>query len=315
MEDIKATNFIEEFINEDIAAGKASEIITRFPPEPNGYLHIGHAKSLCINFGMKEKYNGKCNLRYDDTNPSKEDIEYVNSIKEDIKWLGFEWDNELYASDYFDRMYDCAVMLIKKGLAYVCDYNAEQIKATRGSLTQPGEDSPWRNRSVDENLRLFEEMKDGKYPDGSKVLRAKIDMASPNINMRDPVIYRVLRATHHRTGDKWCIYPMYDFAHPLEDAFEGITHSICTLEFEDHRPLYDWVKINCGFGELPRQIEFARLGMTRTIMSKRYLKKLVDEGKVSGWSDPRMPTLSGMRERGYPPQAIKTFCQEIGVSK
>ncbi|MDE5755684.1 MAG: glutamine--tRNA ligase, partial [Clostridia bacterium] len=315
MEEIKSTNFIEEFINEDLAEGKAKEIITRFPPEPNGYLHIGHAKSLCINFGMKEKYHGKCNLRYDDTNPSKEDIEYVNSIKEDIKWLGFEWDAELYASDYFDRMYECAVSLIKKGLAYVCDYTAEQIKATRGTLTQPGEESPWRGRSIEENLKLFEEMKEGKYADGTKVLRAKIDMASPNINMRDPVIYRVLRATHHRTGDKWCIYPMYDFAHPLEDAFEGITHSICTLEFEDHRPLYDWVKINCGFGELPRQIEFARLGMTRTIMSKRYLKKLVDEGKVSGWSDPRMPTLSGMRERGYPPEAIRRFCQEIGVSK
>ena len=251
----------------------------------------------------------------DDTNPSKEDIEYVNSIKEDIKWLGFEWDKELYASDYFDRMYECAVGLIKKGLAYVCDYSAEEIKATRGTLTEPGKESPWRNRSIEENLRLFEEMKEGKYADGSKVLRAKIDMASPNINMRDPVIYRVLRATHHRTGDKWCIYPMYDFAHPLEDAFEGITHSICTLEFEDHRPLYDWVKYNCGFGDFPRQIEFARLGMTRTIMSKRYLKKLVDEGKVSGWSDPRMPTLSGMRERGYPPEAIKRFCQEIGVSK
>ncbi len=315
MEEIKATNFIEEFINEDLAEGKIDGIITRFPPEPNGYLHIGHAKSLCINFGMKEKYHGKCNLRYDDTNPSKEDIEYVNSIKEDIKWLGFEWDKELYASDYFDRMYECAVGLIKKGLAYVCDYSAEEIKATRGTLTEPGKESPWRNRSIEENLRLFEEMKEGKYADGSKVLRAKIDMASPNINMRDPVIYRVLRATHHRTGDKWCIYPMYDFAHPLEDAFEGITHSICTLEFEDHRPLYDWVKYNCGFGDFPRQIEFARLGMTRTIMSKRYLKKLVDEGKVSGWSDPRMPTLSGMRERGYPPEAIKRFCQEIGVSK
>ena len=315
MEEIKATNFIEEFINEDLAEGKIDGIITRFPPEPNGYLHIGHAKSLCINFGMKEKYHGKCNLRYDDTNPSKEDIEYVNSIKEDIKWLGFEWDKELYASDYFDRMYECALGLIKKGLAYVCDYSAEEIKATRGTLTEPGKESPWRNRSIEENLRLFEEMKEGKYADGSKVLRAKIDMASPNINMRDPVIYRVLRATHHRTGDKWCIYPMYDFAHPLEDAFEGITHSICTLEFEDHRPLYDWVKYNCGFGDFPRQIEFARLGMTRTIMSKRYLKKLVDEGKVSGWSDPRMPTLSGMRERGYPPEAIKRFCQEIGVSK
>lgn len=315
MEETKSTNFIEEIINENLANGDCDEIITRFPPEPNGYLHIGHAKSLCINFGMKEKYHGKCNLRYDDTNPCKEDVEYVNSIKEDIKWLGFEWDNELYASDYFDKMYECAVGLIKKGLAYVCDYSAEQIRLTRGTLTEPGQNSPSRDRSVEENLKLFEEMKEGKYADGEKVLRAKIDMASPNINMRDPVIYRILRATHHRTGDKWCIYPMYDFAHPLEDAFEGITHSICTLEFEDHRPLYDWVKINCGFGKFPQQIEFARLGMTRTIMSKRYLKKLVDEGKVSGWSDPRMPTLSGMRERGYPAPAIRNFCEAIGVSK
>lgn len=315
MEETKSTNFIEEIINENLANGDCDEIITRFPPEPNGYLHIGHAKSLCINFGMKEKYHGKCNLRYDDTNPCKEDVEYVNSIKEDIKWLGFEWDNELYASDYFDKMYECAVGLIKKGLAYVCDYSAEQIRLTRGTLTEPGQNSPSRDRSVEENLKLFEEMKEGKYADGEKVLRAKIDMASPNINMRDPVIYRILRATHHRTGDKWCIYPMYDFAHPLEDAFEGITHSICTLEFEDHRPLYDWVKYNCGFGKFPQQIEFARLGMTRTIMSKRYLKKLVDEGKVSGWSDPRMPTLSGMRERGYPAPAIRNFCEAIGVSK
>ena len=315
MEETKSTNFIEEIINDNLANGDCDEIITRFPPEPNGYLHIGHAKSLCINFGMKEKYHGKCNLRYDDTNPCKEDVEYVNSIKEDITWLGFEWDNELYASDYFDRMYECAVGLIKKGLAYVCDYSAEQIRLTRGTLTEPGQNSPSRDRSVEENLKLFEEMKEGKYADGEKVLRAKIDMASPNINMRDPVIYRILRATHHRTGDKWCIYPMYDFAHPLEDAFEGITHSICTLEFEDHRPLYDWVKYNCGFGKFPQQIEFARLGMTRTIMSKRYLKKLVDEGKVSGWSDPRMPTLSGMRERGYPAPAIRNFCEAIGVSK
>lgn len=315
MEDIKSTNFIEEIINKDIENKEVSEIITRFPPEPNGYLHIGHAKSLCINFGIKSKYKGKCNLRYDDTNPSKEDIEYVNSIKEDIKWLGFEWDAELYASDYFDRMYDCAVNLIKKGLAYVCDFNAEQMRATRGNLTQAGEESPSRYRSVEENLSLFEDMKNGKFEDGAKVLRAKIDMASPNMNMRDPVIYRILRATHHRTGDKWCIYPMYDYAHPLEDAFENITHSICTLEFEDHRPLYDWVKINCGYGKHPRQIEFARLGMTRTIMSKRYLKKLVDEGKVSGWSDPRMPTLSGMRERGYPAQAIRNFCEAVGVAK
>ena len=264
---------------------------------------------------MKEEYEGKCNLRYDDTNPSKEDVEFVNSIKEDIAWLGFKWDKELYASDYFDRMYDCAVGLIKKGLAYVCDYSAEDIRRTRGNLTTPGENSPWRDRSVEENLRLFEEMKEGKYADGEKVLRAKIDMASPNMNMRDPVIYRILREKHHRTGDKWIIYPMYDFAHPLEDAFEGITHSICTLEFEDHRPLYDWVKHNCGFGDFPKQIEFARLGMTRTIMSKRYLKKLVEEGRVDGWSDPRMPTLSGMRERGYPPEAIRNFCAAVGVSK
>lgn len=311
----KSTNFIEDIINNDLESGKHSEIITRFPPEPNGYLHIGHAKSLCINFGMKEKYNGKCNLRYDDTNPAKEDVEYVDSIKQDIAWLGFKWDEELYASDYFDRMYECAEMLIKKGLAFVCDMTGDEIRENRGTLTTPGKNSPFRNRSVEENLDLFRRMKNGEFPDGSKVLRAKIDMASPNINMRDPIIYRILRETHHRTGDKWCIYPMYDFAHPLEDAFEGITHSICTLEFEDHRPLYDWVKINCGFEPGPRQIEFARLNMNRTIMSKRYLKKLVDEGFVEGWSDPRMPTLSGMRERGYPAEAIREFCERVGVAK
>ncbi len=312
----KSTNFIEEIINNDLESGKHSEIITRFPPEPNGYLHIGHAKSLCINFGMKEKYHGKCNLRYDDTNPAKEDVEYVDSIKKDIEWLGFKWDKELYASDYFDRMYECAVLLIKKGLAFVCDMTGDEIRENRGTLTTPGKNSPFRDRSVEENLDLFRRMKEGEFPDGSKVLRAKIDMASPNINMRDPIIYRILRETHHRTGDKWCIYPMYDFAHPLEDAFEGITHSICTLEFEDHRPLYDWVKINCGF-EVggPRQIEFARLNMNRTIMSKRYLKKLVEEGFVDGWSDPRMPTLSGMRERGYPAEAIRDFCERVGVAK
>lgn len=310
-----STNFIEEIIDNDLATGKHSEIITRFPPEPNGYLHIGHAKSLCINFGMKEKYHGKCNLRYDDTNPTKEDVEYVDSIKKDIEWLGFKWDAELYASDYFDRMYDMAVLLIKKGLAFVCDMTSDEIREYRGTLTEPGKNSPYRDRSIEENLDLFERMKNGEFPDGSKVLRAKIDMASPNINMRDPIIYRVLRDTHHRTGDKWCIYPMYDFAHPLEDAFEGITHSICTLEFEDHRPLYDWVKINCGFDPGPRQIEFARLNMNRTIMSKRYLKKLVDEHFVEGWSDPRMPTLSGMRERGYPAEAIRDFCERVGVAK
>ena len=311
----KSTNFIEEIINNDLESGKHNEIITRFPPEPNGYLHIGHAKSLCINFGMKTKYNGKCNLRYDDTNPTKEDIEYVDSIKKDIAWLGFEWDAELYASDYFERMYECAVMLIEKGIAFVCDMNGEEIREFRGTLTSPGKNSPYRERSVAENLELFRKMKEGEFVDGSKVLRAKIDMASPNINLRDPILYRVLRDTHHRTGDDWCIYPMYDFAHPLEDAFEGITHSICTLEFEDHRPLYDWVKINCGFDPGPRQIEFARLGMNRTIMSKRYLKKLVDEGFVNGWSDPRMPTLSGMRERGYPAEAIREFCERVGVAK
>lgn len=311
----KSTNFIEEIINNDLESGKHSEIITRFPPEPNGYLHIGHAKSLCINFGMKEKYHGKCNLRYDDTNPAKEDVEYVDSIKKDIAWLGFKWDEELYASDYFDRMYECAEMLIKKGLAFVCDMSGDEIRENRGTLTTPGKNSPYRDRSVEENLDLFRRMKNGEFPDGSKVLRAKIDMASPNINMRDPIIYRILRETHHRTGDKWCIYPMYDFAHPLEDAFEGITHSICTLEFEDHRPLYDWVKINCGFNPGPRQIEFARLNMNRTIMSKRYLKKLVEEGFVEGWSDPRMPTLSGMRERGYPAEAIREFCERVGVAK
>ena len=254
MDEITSGNFIEDIVEEELASGKVKEVITRFPPEPNGYLHIGHAKAICIDFGIAAKYGGRCNLRYDDTNPSKEDVEYVNSIKEDIKWLGFKWDAELYASDYFDRMYDCAVELIKKGLAYVCDYSAEEIRATRGTLTSPGTNSPWRNRSVEENLRLFSEMKEGRYADGEKVLRAKIDMASPNVNMRDPVIYRILRATHHRTGDKWCIYPMYDFAHPLEDAFEGVTHSICTLEFEDHRPLYDWVKTNCGFVPGPRQV-------------------------------------------------------------
>ena len=309
-------NFIEDIIDGDLASGKVKEIYTRFPPEPNGYLHIGHAKSLCINFGIKEKYNGKCNLRFDDTNPSKEDVEYVESVKEDIRWLGFTWDKILYASDYFDVMFDCAVKLIKKGLAYVSDETAEEIRERRGTLYEAGIESPFRNRSVEENLRLFYGMRDGVYADGAKVLRAKIDMGSPNLNMRDPVIYRVLHATHHNTGDKWCIYPMYDFAHPIEDAHEGITHSICTLEFEDHRPLYDWVVKNCDFPTpLPQQIEFARLNITNTIMSKRYLKKLVDEKKVLGWDDPRMPTLSGLRRRGYPPEALKDFCERIGVSK
>lgn len=312
----ESRNFIEEIIDSDLASGKVTTVATRFPPEPNGYLHIGHAKSLCINFGIAQKYNGTCNLRFDDTNPCKEDQEYVNSIKADIEWLGFKWDNLYFASDYFDVMFDCAVKLINKGLAYVSDETADEIRERRGTLTEPGIESPYRNRSVEENLKLFYEMRDGKYADGAKVLRAKIDMSSPNVNMRDPIIYRVLHATHHNTGDKWCIYPMYDFAHPIEDAHEGITHSICTLEFEDHRPLYDWVVKNCDFPDpLPQQIEFARLNITNTIMSKRYLKKLVDEGKVLGWDDPRMPTLSGLRRRGIPAEALKDFCERIGVSK
>lgn len=309
-------NFIEDIIDADLESGKVMEICTRFPPEPNGYLHVGHAKSLCINFGLAEKYHGKCNLRFDDTNPAKENEEYVASIKRDIEWLGFKWDKLLFASDYFDVMFECAVKLINKGLAYVSDETAEEIRERRGTLTEPGVESPFRNRTIQENLQLFYDMRDGKFADGEKVLRAKIDMASPNINMRDPVIYRVLHATHHNTGDKWCVYPMYDFAHPIEDAHEGITHSICTLEFEDHRPLYDWVVANCDFpAPRPQQIEFARLNITNTIMSKRFLKKLVEEGKVLGWDDPRMPTLSGLRRRGYPAEALKDFCERIGVSK
>lgn len=310
-----ATNFIEAIIENDLETGKHASIVTRFPPEPNGYLHIGHAKSLCINFGIKEKYIGKCNLRFDDTNPTKEDVEYVESIKEDIKWLGFTWDSEHFASDYFEQTYQKAVALIKKGLAYVCELNAEQIRESRGTLTEPGKESPFRNRCIEENLLLFSQMREGKFFDGEKVLRAKIDMASNNINMRDPIIYRIMRATHHRTGDNWIIYPMYDFAHPIGDAIEHITHSICTLEFEDHRPLYDWVTYNCDFDNPPHQYEFARLNIKNTIMSKRYLKKLVDSGTVEGWDDPRMPTLSGMRKRGYPAQAIKDFCANVGVAK
>ena len=310
-----ANNFIESIVESDLENGVHKTIVTRFPPEPNGYLHIGHAKSLCINFGIKEKYNGKCNLRFDDTNPTKEDVEYVDSIKEDIRWLGFAWDNECFASDYFEQTYQYAELLIKKGLAYVCDLSAEEIRATRGTLFEPGVNSPYRDRSVEENLELFRGMRAGLYPDGSKVLRAKIDMASNNLNMRDPVIYRVLRAHHHHTGDKWLIYPMYDFAHPIGDAIEGVTHSICTLEFEDHRPLYDWVTQNCGFENPPHQYEFARLNIQNTIMSKRYLKKLVESGAVDGWDDPRMPTLSGMRKRGYPAEAIKDFCAKVGVAK
>ena len=312
---VEATNFIEQIINEELESGKVNSVYTRFPPEPNGYLHIGHAKSLCINFGMKEKYGGKCNLFLDDTNPSKEKTEFVDAIKEDIKWLGFSWDKENYASDYFEQIYNFAIELIKKGKAFVCDMTPEEISANRGTLTQAGKESPWRNRTVEENLELFTAMRDGKFKDGEKCLRAKIDMASPNINMRDPVIYRILRQTHHRTGDKWCIYPMYDYAHPICDYMQGVTHSLCTLEFEDHRPLYDWVGIELGFSPKPRQIEFARLNVTNLVMSKRYLKKLVEDGSVNGWDDPRMPTLAGIRNRGVPAEALKDFCARIGVSK
>ena len=312
-----ADNFIHEIIEKDLENKKYGDTVyTRFPPEPNGYLHIGHAKSICLNFSTAAKYGGKCNLRYDDTNPVKEDVEYVDSIEEDVKWLGFQWDKRLWASDYFDTMYEAAVELIKKGKAFVCDMSADEIRENRGTLKCPGTESYCRNRSIEENLRLFEEMKEGKYADGEKVLRAKIDMASPNINMRDPVIYRIAHASHHNTGDKWCIYPMYDFAHPIEDAIEGITHSICTLEFEDHRPLYDWVLREVGWWEQPpQQIEFARLNLTNTVMSKRYLKAMVDDGTVEGWDDPRMPTIAGIRRRGYTPEAVRTFCETIGVAK
>ena len=316
----EATNFIEQIINEELEAGKfesrGNSIQVRFPPEPNGYLHIGHVKAMCINFAVKDKYHGKLNLRMDDTNPAKEDYEYVNSIVDAIKWLGFEYDKLVFASDYYDRLYEIAEKYITDGCAYVCDLSAEEITATRGTLTQAGTPSPYRGRSVEENLRLFREMKDGKYPDGSKVLRAKIDMASPNINMRDPIIYRIARVPHYRTGDKWCIYPMYDFAHPVSDAIEGITHSLCSLEFENHRPLYNWFVEKAGFkAPLPRQIEFARLNITNMLMSKRYLKKLVDEGFVRGWDDPRMPTIAGLRNRGVPPEALKKFCADVGVAK
>ena len=313
----ESNNFIHNIIEKDLESQKyGDKVYTRFPPEPNGYLHIGHAKSICLNFSTAAKYGGKCNLRYDDTNPVKEDVEYVDSIEADVRWLGFQWTERLWASDYFDTMYDAAVELIKKGKAFVCELSGEEIKEYRGTLTAPGKESPYRNRSVEENLQLFEEMKAGKYADGEKVLRAKIDMASPNINMRDPIIYRIAHATHHNTGDKWCIYPMYDFAHPIEDAIEGITHSICTLEFEDHRPLYDWVLREVGFWpNPPQQIEFARLNLTNTVMSKRYLKALVEDGVVDGWDDPRMPTIAGIRRRGYTPEAVRQFCEDIGVAK
>ena len=319
MADVKTSNFIRNIIDDDLRAGRHAEgIHTRFPPEPNGYLHVGHAKSICLNFGVAEDYNGLCNLRFDDTNPTKEDVEYVDSIQEDIRWLGFSWaDRRFYASDYFEQMYEYAVMLIKKGLAYVDDLTADEIRAYRGTLTEPGRESPYRNRSVEENLDLFTRMRAGEFPDGARVLRAKIDMASPNLVMRDTVIYRIAHVPHHRTGDAWCIYPMYDFAHPISDAIEGITHSLCTLEFEEHRPFYDWLLEALGFpaGERPRQIEFARLNLTGAITSKRKLRQLVEEGHVRGWDDPRMPTISGMRRRGYPPAAVRAFCEEIGVAK
>ncbi|MDQ0215334.1 glutaminyl-tRNA synthetase [Oikeobacillus pervagus] len=310
-----SSNFIKNIINEDLSSGKVQEIVTRFPPEPNGYLHIGHAKSIVINFGLADDFKGKTNLRFDDTNPLKEDVEYVDSIKEDVSWLGFEWEGLHYASNYFEEMYDRAVLLIKKGLAYVEDLSADEIREYRGTLTEPGKESPSRNRSIEENLDLFERMKHGEFKDGEKVLRAKIDMSSPNINMRDPVLYRIAHATHHNTGDKWCIYPMYAFAHPIEDAIEGVTHSLCTTEFEDQRPLYNWVVEKCEMEAKPQQIEFARLNLTNTVMSKRKLKQLVDENYVDGWDDPRLPTISGLRRRGFTPESIVAFCQEIGVSK
>lgn len=316
----EASNFIEQIINEELEAGKfesrGNQLQVRFPPEPNGYPHIGHVKAMCINFGVKEKYGAKLNLRMDDTNPAKEDYEYVDSLVDACKWLGFEFDQLVFASDYYDKLYEIAEKYIIDGNAYVCDLSAEEITATRGTLTEAGTPSPYRNRSVEENLRLFREMKAGKYPDGAKTLRAKIDMASPNINMRDPIIYRIAHVSHYRTGDKWCIYPMYDFAHPVSDAIEGITHSLCSLEFENHRPLYNWFVERAGFeAPLPRQIEFARLNITNMLMSKRYLKKLVDEKIVSGWDDPRMPTIAGLKNRGVPPEALKKFCSDIGVAK
>jgi len=316
--DSKATvNFIQEIIDQDKKTNKYhGRVHLRFPPEPNGYLHIGHAKSICLNFGLAAQNDGLCNLRFDDTNPSKEDVEYIDSIINDVRWLGFDWDDRLfYASDYFEKMYDYAVRLIKAGKAYVCDLSPEEIRKYRGTFKEPGRESPYRNRSAEENLDLFRRMRAGEFPDGSRVLRAKIDMSSPNLNIRDPVLYRILKATHHRTGDKWCIYPMYDYAHPLEDYYEKITHSVCTLEFEDHRPLYDWVLNTLNLPDLPQQIEFARLNLTNTVMSKRKFRRLVEEGYVAGWDDPRMPTIAGLRRRGYTPEAIQKFCERIGVAK
>ena len=310
-----SSNFIHDFIDEDLASGVKSRVQTRFPPEPNGYLHIGHAKALCIDFSTAEKYNGICNLRFDDTNPSREDVEYIDAIKEDIKWLGFHWDNVFFASSYFDFVYDCAIKLIKDGKAYVDDLSADEIREYRGTLTEPGRESPYRNRSVEENLDLFKRMTDGGFGNGEKVLRAKIDMSSPNLNMRDPVIYRISHVSHHQTGDKWCVYPMYDFAHPLSDAKEGVTFSLCSLEFENHRPLYNWVVDQIGFDEPPRQIEFARLNINYCVTSKRKLLEMVNKGIVSGWDDPRMITLCGMRRRGYSAAAVRDFIDRVGVSK
>jgi len=310
-----SSNFIHDFIDEDLASGVKSRVQTRFPPEPNGYLHIGHAKALCIDFSTAEKYNGICNLRFDDTNPSREDVEYIGAIKEDIKWLGFHWDNVFFASSYFDFVYDCAIKLIKDGKAYVDDLSADEIREYRGTLTEPGRESPYRNRSVEENLDLFKRMTDGEFGNGEKVLRAKIDMSSPNLNMRDPVIYRISHVSHHQTGDKWCVYPMYDFAHPLSDAKEGVTFSLCSLEFENHRPLYNWVVDQIGFDEPPRQIEFARLNINYCVTSKRKLLEMVNKGIVSGWDDPRMITLCGMRRRGYSAAAVRDFIDRVGVSK
>ncbi|SDN56275.1 glutaminyl-tRNA synthetase [Desulfonauticus submarinus] len=315
-EKIKKSNFIRQIIEQDLASGKHQKIITRFPPEPNGYLHIGHAKSICLNFGLAQEYNGRCHLRFDDTNPEKESPEYVESIKEDVRWLGFDWNEHLYfASDYFEKFYQYAVSLIKMGKAYVCHLSPEEIREYRGTLTEPGKESPYRNRSVEENLTLFEKMRKGEFKEGECVLRAKIDMSSPNLNMRDPVIYRIKKVPHHRTGEKWCIYPTYDFAHCLSDAIEGITHSLCTLEFEDHRPLYDWFLEVLNTPARPRQIEFARLNLSYTIMSKRKLNLLVQENIVDGWDDPRMPTISGMRRRGFTPDSIRDFCERIGIAK
>ena len=309
-------NFIEQIIDKDLAEGKVKTVCTRFPPEPNGYLHIGHAKSILLNYGLSQEYNGTFNLRFDDTNPGKEKTEFVDSIIEDIRWLGADWKDHLYfASDYFEQMYECAVLLIKKGKAFVCDLTADEIRSYRGTLKVPGTNSPYRDRSIEENLELFEQMKNGAFPDGSKVLRARIDMASPNMNMRDPVIYRIARISHHNTGDKWCIYPMYDFAHPIEDAIEGITHSICTLEFEDHRPLYDWVVRECEFENPPQQIEFAKMYLTNVVTGKRYIKKLVEDGIVDGWNDPRLVTIAALRRRGFTPESIKYFVELAGVSK